>query len=173
MGGRLCLHAALAAPEEVRGLVVLGATRGIDDPAERADRRAADEALAARLEAEGVDAFLDHWLSLPLFEGLSAEAADRPARLANTPGGLASSLRLAGTGTQRPLWDELADVEVPVLVLAGERDARFREAGERLAAAVGANATYAVVPGAGHTAHLEQPAAFLSLLRPWLAAHHL
>jgi pimeloyl-ACP methyl ester carboxylesterase len=56
-------------------------------------------------------------------------------------------------------------------VLAGEHDAKFRALGERLAAAIGPSATFDVVPGAGHTAHLEQPAAFLRLVRPWLAAH--
>jgi 2-succinyl-6-hydroxy-2,4-cyclohexadiene-1-carboxylate synthase len=173
MGGRLCLHTALHRPDEVRGLVLLGATGGIDDPEERARRRAADEALAARIEAVGVAAFLDEWLAQPLFATLDPATADRPGRAVNTPAGLASSLRLAGTGTQRPLWDELEDVEVPVLVLAGELDERFRAAGARLAAAVGPNATFEVVPGAGHTAHLERPDAFVGLVAAWLARHGL
>ncbi len=53
-------------------------------------------------------------------------------------------------------------------MLAGELDAKFRAAGERLAAGIGSNATFELVLGAGHTAHLEQPEAFLALLRPWL-----
>ena len=50
MGGRLALHAALAAPSSVLALVLVGATAGIEDPAERAARRAADEELAASIE---------------------------------------------------------------------------------------------------------------------------
>jgi pimeloyl-ACP methyl ester carboxylesterase len=32
------------------------------------------------------------------------------------------------------------------------------------------HAEFALVPGAGHAAHLEQPAAFLAVVRAWLAA---
>ncbi len=169
MGGRICLHAALARPDVVSRLVLISATGGIDDAAERAARRAADEALADRVESIGVEAFVDEWLAQPLFAGLSAEAAHRRARLANTATGLASSLRLAGTGTQEPLWDRLDELTVPVLVVAGERDPRFVALAERLVAGVGDNAELAVIPGAGHTVHLEQPGAFGDVLVSWLA----
>lgn len=171
MGGRYLLHLALARPEVVRALVLLGATGGIDDDVARAERVAADERLARQLEDEGLARFLDRWLALPLFGGLSPEAQHRAARLDNDPLALATSLRLAGTGRQEPLWDRLHGLDMPVLVLAGERDERFRAAGERLAASIGGNARLALVPGAGHAAHLERPQAFLDVLRPWLAAH--
>ena len=168
MGGRLALHAALAAPAAVRALVLVGATAGIDDPVERAARRAADDELAASIERDGVAAFLERWLAGPLFARLPPEAAGREDRLTNTAEGLASSLRQAGTGAQEPLWARLGDLPMPALVLAGEQDAKFGGLGRRLAAAL-PNATFATVPGAGHAAHLEQPSAFLAVLRPWLA----
>jgi 2-succinyl-6-hydroxy-2,4-cyclohexadiene-1-carboxylate synthase len=173
MGGRMCLHAAVADPAAVRGLVVVGATGGIDDERERSARRDADEALADHLVEVGLDAFLDEWLAQPLFAGLDDAAADRPSRLDNTTIGLASSLRLAGTGTQRLLWDHLHVVECPVLVVAGERDVKFRAAGERLVAAIGTNAELVVIEGAGHAAHAERPAVFGRLVRSWLDAHDL
>lgn len=173
MGGRFCLHTALFAPEAVRGLVLVSTTGGIDDASERAERRAADERLADHIEAIGVPAFVDEWLAQPLFATLDADAADIPGRLTNTAAGLASSLCLAGTGTQRALWDDLEEIEVPVLVVAGELDAKFVAAGGRLAGSIGPNATFEVVAGAGHTVHLEQPHAFQTLLRTWLAAHDL
>src|SRR5947209_1259348 len=48
MGGRIALHAALAAGlgPRIGRLVLIGASPGIDDPAERAARREADERLA-------------------------------------------------------------------------------------------------------------------------------
>jgi 2-succinyl-6-hydroxy-2,4-cyclohexadiene-1-carboxylate synthase len=173
MGGRYCLHLALAEPATVRGLVLVGATGGIADDEERAARRRADEALADRLERVGLPRFLDDWLAQPLFAGLPPDAQDRDDRLRNSVAGLAASLRLAGTGTQEPLWDRLGALTVPVLVVAGEHDAKFRGLGDRLAAAIGANARSAVVPGAGHAAHLEQPAVFVDLLRGWLDEHGL
>lgn len=171
MGGRACLHLALWRPEAVHALVVLGATGGIEDDRERRRRVEADEALARQLEADGLEAFLERWLALPLFGGLSPDAQHRSARLENDPMALATSLRLAGTGAQGPLWDRLREIEVPVLVLAGELDAKFAATGERLVASVGANAELRLVPGAGHAAHLERPQAFLDALRPWLAEH--
>jgi 2-succinyl-6-hydroxy-2,4-cyclohexadiene-1-carboxylate synthase len=170
MGGRLCLHAALARPDLVRGLVLISATGGIDDERERDERKRADEALADRIEDIGVPAFIDEWLAQPLFAGLDDAAAGRADRLENTAAGLASSLRLAGTGTQLPLWDALHTITVPTLVVAGALDTKFVALGERLAAAI-PGAELAVVDGAGHTVHLEQPDRFLDVLLPWLAAH--
>lgn len=166
LGGRCCLHLALAHPEKVTSMVLVGATAGIDDPDERAARRARDEALADRIEQVGVAAFLDEWLAQPLFAGLTEETAGREARLVNTAAGLAASLRLAGTGTQEPLWDRLAEVGRPVLLVAGERDERFVGHAERMAGLL-PHAEVAVIPGAGHAAHLEDPVAFVTAWHDW------
>ena len=58
-------------------------------------------------------------------------------RRRNTAAGLASSLRLAGTGTQEPLWDRLGELTLPVLVVVGGRDTKFTDLGRRLVAGVG------------------------------------
>lgn len=170
MGGRFALHVALARPELVRRLVLVSATAGLDDPAERAKRQAADEARAAALERDGLDAFLAAWLAQPLFAGLAPGAADLDARRANTAEGLASSLRLAGTGAQEPVWGRLGELAMPVLAVAGERDAKFLALAERLVAGVRGRAALAVVPGAGHACHLERPGAFLAAVTPFLSA---
>ena len=168
MGGRFALHAALAHPDRLERLVLVSATAGIDDEAERAARRLADEALADHLLDIGVAAFVDEWLALPIFADLPAARAHREARLANTAAGLASSLRRAGTGTQAPLWDRLPELTMPVLVVAGALDPKFVALAERMAAAI-STAELVVVADAGHTVHLEQPEAFLAALQPWLA----
>lgn len=173
MGARFCLHVALANPELVRGLVLIGGTAGIEDPRERAARREQDVRTAARLRSEGLAAFLDAWLEQPLFAGLPADRAFREERLTNTVEGLTSSLEQAGTGSQDPSWERLGRLAMPVLVVAGAEDAKFAALGERMAAEIGANATLALVPAAGHAAHLERSDAFLAVLRPWLAAHDL
>jgi pimeloyl-ACP methyl ester carboxylesterase len=105
----------------------------------------------------------------PLFDGLDDTAAQVADRRRNTAAGLAASLRGTGTGTQEPLWDRLAEIGAPTLVLAGERDTKFRALAARLAAGI-PGATFAVVPGAGHTAHLEQPAATATAIVEWRAA---
>ncbi len=166
MGGRVALRLALDHPEAVRHLVLVGATAGIDDPAERAARREADEALAARIEAEGVDPFLDRWLAQPLFAGLEPAADDLAARRANPAAGLAASLRRSGTGTMDPpWWDELPGLAVPTTVVAGEQDAKFRALGRRLAAGIGGPSELVVVPGTGHACHLQDPAAVAAIVQ--------
>lgn len=173
MGARFCLHLALSNPELVRGLVLVSGTAGIEDPQERAERRAQDLRTAARIETDGLERFLEDWLAQPLFAGVPAERAFRTERAENTASGLQSSLEQAGTGSQDPSWHKLHRLDMPVLVVAGERDEKFTRLAERLSAGIGANATLAVVPDAGHAVHLEQPERFLAVIRPWLAAHAL
>ena len=173
MGARFCLYAALNDPERVRGLVLLGATAGIEDPTEREARHRQDLATASRIESEGLETFLDGWLAQPLFGSLPPERAFRAERLENKVTGLQSSLEHAGTGSQEPSWHELHRLDMPVLVLAGADDAKFSALAERLAAEIGVNAAVALIEGAGHAAHLEQPERFLAVVQPWLAEHHL
>jgi 2-succinyl-6-hydroxy-2,4-cyclohexadiene-1-carboxylate synthase len=171
MGARLALHVALAAPEAVAGLVLVGGTPGIGDAAQRAERRAADAAQAAELREHGVDAFLRRWLALPLFAGLPEWARFTEERRRNTAEGLASSLELAGTGAQESLWPrlpELGAAGIPALAVTGAEDAKFTAIAGRMAPAMGPGAAARALPGAGHAAHLERPAAFLALVRGWL-----
>lgn len=172
MGGRLTLHLALERPDLVRRLVLVGATAGLDTEEERASRRAADEGLAQGLERDGLDPFLRRWLANPLFAGLSEETAGVEERLDNTVAGLASSLRLAGTGTQQPLWGRLGELTMPVLLVAGERDEKFTALAHRMAGAWGGPARVAVVAGAGHACHLERPRAFLDVVVAFLDEDH-
>lgn len=170
MGGRFALHAALSHPDLVRRLVLISTTAGIDDPAERAARRAADDALAARVEREGVAAFVAWWLAQPMWATLPPEAAGAEERAANTAAGLATSLRLAGTGTQDPLWNRLGEIRMPVLVVAGAADTKYAALARRLGAGL-ADAEVVVVPGAGHACHLERPDTVATVVAGWLDAH--
>ena len=159
MGGRIALTAALALGDNhVERLVLVGASPGIVDDAERAQRRAADDALAGRIEQIGVERFANEWGAQPLFAGQPERvaAAAHADRLRNTPEGLAAALRGLGTGAMEPLWDRLADLAMPVTLLAGERDEKFRAIAERMAERI-PRAEIHIVPGAGHAAQLERP----------------
>jgi 2-succinyl-6-hydroxy-2,4-cyclohexadiene-1-carboxylate synthase len=158
MGGRIALCAALALPEHVTRLVLIGASPGIGDPAAREARRRADEALASRIEAIGVEAFAEEWGAQELFAGQDARvaAAAHADRLRNTASGLAAALRGLGTGDMPPLWHRLAELAMPVTLITGERDTKFRTLAEQMAPAI-PDATVDVVPGAGHAVQLERP----------------
>ena len=167
MGGRYALHIALARPTVVDRLVLVGAHPGLESVAARRTRHVRDLALAERIETIGVPAFLDEWLGQPLFEGLSARARGLPARTVNTAAGLSAALRGASVGRQRPLWDRLPTLDMPLLYVVGEHDAKYRAVGERVIDAVDDRGALAVVPDAGHAAPFENPGGFLDALGSW------
>lgn len=164
MGGRVALHIALRHPHVVSQLILIGATPGIIDPDERADRRRQDESLAAEIERDGVPVFIERWLDNPLFAGLPRRPADVEDRRRNTARGLADSLRHAGTGTQRPLWGDLGRLTMPVTVIVGAEDHKFTAIGHDMVRAIGPNASLHLVAAAGHSAHLERPDAVAHLV---------
>ncbi len=164
MGGRLAVFLALAYPQRFRSLVLESASPGLADGAERGRRRQADEDLANRIMARGIRWFVDYWESLPLWASQSRLRADvleaqRQQRLQNEPLALANSLRGMGAGAQPSLWSRLNALSMPTLLLAGEYDDKFRAIHAAMAERI-PDARLAVLPGAGHRIHLEQPAVF-------------
>ena len=176
MGGRTALQVASYRPDAVSALVLEGATPGLRTAAERAERVAADEALAERIERDGVEAFVDYWEALPLFatqELLPPEARTsiRAGRLANRAIGLANSLRGMGAGAQAPRHERLGELTMPVLLLAGALDAKFSAIAVEMAHAL-PDATMRVIEGAGHAAHIEQAETFGEAVLAFLRRAH-
>ena len=158
MGGRIALHTALALGDRVKRLVLISASPGLADAAERAARRAADERLAAQAETATIEEFARRWAETPVLAGLPpAVAAEVHAdRLRSTPAGIARALRGLGTGALPSLWDRLGELAMPVTLIAGERDRKFCQIAERMSERLPA-AGVQIVAGAGHAVHLERP----------------
>lgn len=172
MGGRIALQLAATKPERISALVLESATAGIRDNAERQQRIASDETLARMIEEQGIDAFVRYWQQIPLFASqaqLPNAVRDHLAaqRLRNNPAGLAASLRGMGAGQQPPQWEHLARLRMPVLLLAGEHDHKYRGLAAAMHTAL-PQARITIVPNAGHTIHLEQPAIFAQLVTTFL-----
>jgi 2-succinyl-6-hydroxy-2,4-cyclohexadiene-1-carboxylate synthase len=164
-GGRIALHVALAIPRRVTRLVLIGASPGLADEAEREQRRLADERLAEQIESLPIDEFARQWAQTPILSDLPFEIAERSHadRLHSTPRGLASALRGLGTGALPALWRRLPELTMPVTLLAGERDRKFTALAHEMARCI-PHATVTVVPGAGHAVHLERPEAVVQAL---------
>jgi len=167
LGGRVCLHLALAYPDLVHSLVLIGAHPGIADADARATRRRLDDERAAHLLEVGLPVFLDEWTAQPLFGGFDFGVEDRARRLTNTAEGLASSLRMAGTGEQASLWPRLRELNMPVLALAGEHDTNYAAIARQVAEAV-PDGRWSLVPGAHHAAHLQRPDLVVEAIRSML-----
>jgi len=172
MGGRVALRFALDHPARVSGLVLESASFGIHDPEARAARRKADEALAEKLLGDGIAAFVDAWMRQPLFASQAALpgallSREKAMRMDHRPEGLAACLRGLGQGSVPPVWEELPSLRMPVLLLAGEGDAEYRDA-VRKAAPLIQRARVEIISGAGHTIHLEQPSAFAAAVESFL-----
>ncbi|HEX4720524.1 MAG TPA: alpha/beta fold hydrolase [Thermoleophilaceae bacterium] len=167
MGGRLALHSALGS--SFGGLIVLGASAGIEDPDERRRRRAADSELADWIERHPIDELVARWERNPVFASQPEELVEtqRAGRLDHDPAELARLLRSAGQGALDPVWDRLGSLQMPLLALAGENDRTYWAAAERMAS-LAPHGRATAIGGAGHAAHLEAPDAVRDAILEWI-----
>jgi 2-succinyl-6-hydroxy-2,4-cyclohexadiene-1-carboxylate synthase len=167
MGARMALHAAIQHPYAMTGLVLVSGTPGIEDDSERAARVQADEELASRIESIGTSAFILEWIKQPLFAKSKFSNEEIQDRSRNTPTSLATSLRKCGTGQQEPLWEQLQEINIPVLLICGARDEKFSDIAKRVNQLI-PHSTLRILDKAGHNAHLDQPEAFAQAVNRWL-----
>lgn len=161
MGGRLALYLVVHFPERFASLILESASPGLQTEAEQAARRQHDNALADRIEREGVPAFVDFWETLSLWDSQKQLPPNkltriRQQRLQNNPTGLANSLRGMGTGVQPSLWPRLPDLQTPTLLLTGALDKKFVGIAQDMAQ-LSCQTNHVILSDAGHTIHLEKP----------------
>ena len=195
MGARVALRLASTRPDlfGLGGVASVGGGFGLTDPIARRDRRDRDDALARALVAGGARSFAELWYEQPLFASTcethprwrGGGLARRRAGPGADPAALAAALRDLSPGRVRPVADEeLAAISrgegggekggegrSRLLLAAGERDPKFRDAAEAAARRAGGLGIpgvpapeTAIVPGAGHAAHVEAPEALVVAL---------
>lgn len=169
LGARLALGLALRHPERVARLTLVSGSPGLESEAERSARRAADAAWIDLLLGRGLEAFVDAWQALPLWASQSTLPAEQRAekryeRLGHDPAGLCRSLRATGLAEMPDYWPRLAEVGVPVRVLAGALDSKFEAIAQRMAKQL-PRSTLEVVPRAGHDLLLERPDLITEVIR--------
>ncbi|HXW59005.1 MAG TPA: alpha/beta fold hydrolase [Solirubrobacteraceae bacterium] len=165
LGGRIALQLVLAAPQRVRTLVLVSTSAGIEDPLLRAARRHSDDRLAAELRTGDLEGFIARWRSQPLFAGEPPEvgALARTDHRRNDPSALADALSGLSVGRMEPAWDRLGELDLPVTLVVGERDERYRALARRMVALLPAAALRTVA--GGHALVLENPAAVAGVLQ--------
>ncbi|WP_436373336.1 2-succinyl-6-hydroxy-2,4-cyclohexadiene-1-carboxylate synthase [Cytobacillus sp. BC1816] len=173
MGGRLALTFAVNYPEKVRTLILESASPGLRTESERYERRIQDETLSKRIRKEGIKNFVDYWENIPLFQSQNSLPAKirtriRSQRLANSIDGLANSLNGMGTGVQPSWWDELAHLEMPVLLVTGNLDQKFCRIAEEMSKIL-PNVQWKTAEDAGHAIHVEKPELFGTIVSGFLS----
>jgi 2-succinyl-6-hydroxy-2,4-cyclohexadiene-1-carboxylate synthase len=169
-GARLALALAIERPDLVSDLVLVSGSPGIEDSSERTARAQSDRSLARRIEELGTAAFLEEWTSSGITSTTSLPHGIRAADMAmrsTDAAGLAAAVRGYGQGAQPSYWNRLPEVTIPVLLIAGERDAKYVHLARQLDAAI-ADSTLAIIPDAGHNPLLDQPASTAKALEEFL-----
>jgi 2-succinyl-6-hydroxy-2,4-cyclohexadiene-1-carboxylate synthase len=170
MGGRLCLRLALDRSDLVRGLVLVSASPGIADRAEREARVEADEILADSVEHDGVHAFLETWLAQPMFASVPPDAPGLTDRRRLTPEYLAACLRKLGAGAMEPMWGEVTQLAMPVMLVTGTNDEKYTAIARRMLERMHPNVGHVQLDG-GHALPLEQPSVLGGLITAFAAEH--
>jgi pimeloyl-ACP methyl ester carboxylesterase len=174
MGARIALEVALARPELVEALVLVGA--GLPGHEWSAEMNAADEAEEAALGRgdvdEAVEVTLRTWVDGPRRRPEDVDPAVR-ARVAEMQR-RAYELQLPvwETAEEEPLVGDLAgrigEVGAPTLVLVGEEDVPdMHEIADRLEREL-PNARRASIADTAHVPSLERPREFDQLVLPFL-----
>lgn len=170
MGGRLALRLAIDRPDLVTGLVLVSANAGIADEAARRARVDSDEVLAESVERDGVEAFLERWLAQPLFSRVPTDAPGLKERKGLSAQYLAHCLRVLGAGTMEPMWDRLAELEMPVALVTGRGDAKYEKLALAMLERMRGEVVHVRLDG-GHALPLEQPAVLGGFIASFAARH--
>lgn len=165
MGARLFLKALLQEGWSLSKLVLVGATGGLQSIEEREERLAHDQTLADNLLNNGIDSFIDDWMNQPIIRSqyeLTPESRIKGKKQLNAQS-LAESLVRYSNGNLPQVWDQLGQLSVETLLVAGEKDEKFQALHERMAQLFKCGKCI-VIEGAGHAPHLESPDCFSNVM---------
>ena len=156
LGGYVSLAFYLAHPEMVRALVICDSGPGYRNAEARAAWNQRAHERAAELETKGLEALA----------GRSREMREAMGHHASAQG-LAHAARgmLAQEGSE--VIDSLGGIRVPTLIIVGDQDRPFLAPCEYMAKKI-PGARLEVIPGAGHSSNLDQPAIFNRVLSDFL-----
>ena len=168
LGGRLALHACLARPDLWSGVIVVSGDPGSNDPDEKKLQLEKDKRWAERFRSEPIESLLAEWDDLPVFCSISNSVPRNPEELDAEK--TARLFDLFSKGRQRDLLPELSKLQAPpVLYLSGEKDEKYGELGEKLAASCPI-VRHRVIPQAGHRIPWENPYSFVEAVLEFMGS---
>lgn len=168
MGGRLAQNLYVDSPERFSGLILESTHCGLSDTHERAKRRETDEQRATDIETD-FEAFINQWSNLPLFTSPDgADSFDYKSILKKkSPGHMAASLRGFGAGSAPFICDQLAKIQGPIALIAGEADKKYVDKMREMQHLF-PGSSLNVTAKAGHRVHSDQPKQIATFLTNFL-----
>lgn len=171
MGARLALQIALHHPELLQGLILESGTFGIESETERLARQSLDASRADSIMGT-FQGFLSDWENMPMFETQQSTAQYSEIQKAQNSTWMANSLLGFGTGTMPCVKDQLANIELPVQLIAGKRDGKFVRVNQAMNRTI-SDSTLSIVAESGHRVHLDQPKELTGILRTFITEHKI
>jgi 2-succinyl-6-hydroxy-2,4-cyclohexadiene-1-carboxylate synthase len=118
-----------------------------------------------------INTFIDEWYNQPLFTSLKKHPRFyllRETRMQNELKLLSQCLSQMSVGKQPSLWDQLSDNRLPILILAGAKDEKFKKISTEMAKCC-PYAKRIIVKQCGHNIHFEKPEEFAITVRNFLS----
>ncbi len=166
MGGRLALHSLVHPSSKWSRAVIISAHPGLAEEKEKSDRKSSDLRWVELLNTN-FDLFLQKWAQQPVFGG--HEMSCDKSRKSLSPENIQRCFTSWSLGGQRNLAPELENLQIPVLWITGEKDAKFTEIARKVTVRM-PDCRLEVIPGSGHRCPWEQPELTASLIRSFLSA---
>ncbi len=170
MGGRLALYLAVHYPHYFEKVILESTSPGMQMSNERLARRISDERLANEMENMSTENFLQKWYDQPLFNSLRTHPKFEELlrqRISNNSVNWSASLLGMGVGRQPSLWNKLENLNMPILILAGEKDQKFRNIAFQMKE-LNPDFSISIIPQCGHVIHVEDEYRFYSEVNKFL-----
>ncbi|XP_020225950.1 protein PHYLLO, chloroplastic isoform X3 [Cajanus cajan] len=184
MGARIALYMALKFGTATKGAVLISGSPGLKDKLSRKIRAAKDDSRALAVITHGLQLFVSSWYSGELWKSLRSHPHFNriiASRLHHDDmQSLAQMLSGLSLGRQPSLWEDLPNCRIPLLIMHGEKDTKFRKIAQAMMNALftglgsnhdkGSDIHEVVeVPNCGHAAHLENPLPIIAAMRRFVA----
>ncbi|KAB2090362.1 hypothetical protein ES319_A03G118500v1 [Gossypium barbadense] len=182
MGARIALYMALKFSDKIEGAVILSGSPGLEDAVARKIRRAKDDSKARSIVTHGLQLFLNTWYSGGLWKSLRSHPYFNHIVVRRSVHddlqGLAKVLSGLSPGRQPSLWEDLKHCKVPLMLVVGEKDEKFKRVAQKMWHEIGHDRDDAVsklhqmvvVPSCGHAVHLENPLPIIRLVRQFMTS---
>jgi 2-succinyl-6-hydroxy-2,4-cyclohexadiene-1-carboxylate synthase len=158
LGGRVTLAAAAPRPWPMP-TVLLAASPGIEDAAQRAARAREDEARAASIRRDGLAEFVERWYAMPMFDRLRSHegfVSVRDRRARGDGEFWARCVAGCSPGRAASAWGALPGLSAGSAYAIGTEDDRYSSLADRVAREA-PHLRVERIAGAGHALPIEAP----------------